>query len=79
MRRSHPIAVTLFAGSIAVTLPVIESPGGTHLAALVGVFSVGLYESSRRRSQGVALLVATLGALHGLLGALIETNTPSSS
>ena len=66
-RRSHPIAVTLFGSTIAVALPVTESAGGTHLAVLVGVFSVGLYESSRRRSQAVALFVAALGALHSFL------------
>ena len=66
-RRSHPIAVTLFASAVALALPVTGNPGGPHVAVLVGVFSVGLYESSRHRSQGVALLVATLGALHGLL------------
>ena len=66
-RRTHPIAVTLFASAVAVTLSASEVSGGTHLTVLVGVFSVGLYESSRHRSQGTALFVALLGALHGFL------------
>ncbi len=67
-RRSHPIAVTLTACAVAVIWHMAQYQGGAHLAVLVGVFSIGLHESSRRLSQGVvALLVATLGALHPLL------------
>ncbi len=65
-RRSQPIAVTLFA-AIAATWLVTQYQLGTHVAVLVGVFSLGLYESSRRRSQAIALLVATLGTLHSFL------------
>lgn len=66
-RRSHPIAVTLIGCAIGIILPLSNSQGGTHVAVLVGVFAVGLYESSRRRSQGVAMVVATAATFHNML------------